>query len=83
MIIICEECGKKYRVDPEKIKSPKSSFKCKICDHVITVHKKLVPDTVLHDKEVKPSSLDIQDPDISFQSDKTVKVTDKKTKPDF
>lgn len=39
MIVICEECGKKYRVDPAKIKGKAASFKCHICRHVIMVIK--------------------------------------------
>ncbi len=39
MIVICEECGKKYRIDAEKIKGPSARFKCKSCNHVITVTK--------------------------------------------
>ena len=39
MIVICEECGKKYRVDPAKIKGKAASFKCQVCSHVIMVHK--------------------------------------------
>ena len=39
MIVICEECGKKYRVDPSKIKGKAASFKCYICRHVIMVLK--------------------------------------------
>ncbi len=40
MIVICEECGKKYRIDPEKIKGEKARFKCRACSHMITVEKK-------------------------------------------
>jgi len=44
MVVICEECGKKYRVDPSKIKGKAASFKCHICEHVILVLKKrLIP----------------------------------------
>ena len=37
MIVICEECGKKYRIDPAKIPENGARFKCKSCNHVITV----------------------------------------------
>jgi predicted Zn finger-like uncharacterized protein len=44
MIVICEECGKRYRVDPSKIKGKAASFKCHICRHVIMVLKaRLIP----------------------------------------
>jgi predicted Zn finger-like uncharacterized protein len=39
MIVICEECGKKYRIDPSKIKGQAASFKCRVCTHVIMVTK--------------------------------------------
>ena len=39
MIVICEECGKKYRVDPAKINGKAASFKCHVCGHVIMVLK--------------------------------------------
>ena len=43
MIIICEECGKKYRVDPAKIKGRAASFKCRSCAHPIVVSKAQSP----------------------------------------
>ena len=39
MIVICEECGKKYKIDPAKIKGEQARFKCKACSHIITVRK--------------------------------------------
>ncbi|RPH51594.1 MAG: HAMP domain-containing protein [Desulfobacteraceae bacterium] len=39
MIILCEECGKKYRVDPSKVGESGLKFKCKACNHIITVSK--------------------------------------------
>lgn len=39
MIIICEECGKKYRIDVTKIKGTAARFKCRVCTHMITVAK--------------------------------------------
>ena len=44
MIVICEECGKKYRVDPSKINGKAASFKCHVCRHVIMVLKaRIIP----------------------------------------
>lgn len=43
MIIICEECGKKYRIDPSKIKGKAASFKCRSCTHLIVVSKPQPP----------------------------------------
>lgn len=39
MIVICEECGKKYKIDPAKIRGELARFKCKACSHIITVNK--------------------------------------------
>jgi len=39
MIISCEECGKKYRIDPSKVSEGGMKFRCKACNHVITVSK--------------------------------------------
>jgi len=43
MVVICEECGKKYRIDPLKIKGRAASFKCRACTHVIVVAKPETP----------------------------------------
>lgn len=39
MIVICDDCGKKYKIDPAKIKGKIAKFKCKACNHIITVSK--------------------------------------------
>jgi predicted Zn finger-like uncharacterized protein len=39
MIVICEECGKKYRIDATKIKGTAARFKCRVCTHMIMVAK--------------------------------------------
>jgi len=39
MIISCEECGKKYRIDPSKVSEEGMNFNCKACNHVITISK--------------------------------------------
>jgi predicted Zn finger-like uncharacterized protein len=39
MVVICEECGKKYRLDPEKIRGDGAKVKCKVCNHVISISK--------------------------------------------
>ena len=36
-IIICEECGKKYRVDTDKILGQVAGFSCRSCGHRIRV----------------------------------------------
>lgn len=39
MIVICEECGKNYRIDPEKVQGTEARFKCKDCGHQIIAPK--------------------------------------------
>ncbi len=39
MIIICEECGAKYKVDPDKIKGKVVKSKCKACGFVMSITK--------------------------------------------
>jgi HAMP domain-containing protein len=39
MLVICEECAKKYHVDINKIKGTRAKFSCKACGHVIVVEK--------------------------------------------
>jgi HAMP domain-containing protein/DNA-directed RNA polymerase subunit RPC12/RpoP len=39
MIVICEECGKKYKIEPSKIKGTAARFKCRVCAHMIMVKK--------------------------------------------
>jgi len=57
MIVMCEECGKKYRIDPSKIKGEKARFKCKACNHVITASKPDVsPPEVMIDLEPIPDT---------------------------
>ncbi|MCK5419027.1 MAG: zinc-ribbon domain-containing protein, partial [Desulfobacterales bacterium] len=39
MDIICDACGKKYRVDETKMKGEKAKVKCKACDNIMVVSK--------------------------------------------
>ncbi|MFZ7128690.1 MAG: HAMP domain-containing protein [Desulfobacterales bacterium] len=39
MIVICEDCGKKYRLDPEMIEFEAARFTCKACNFIIKVQK--------------------------------------------
>ncbi len=50
MIVICEECGKKYSIDPSKIKGERARFKCSICSHLVTVTK---PKTVIEEPKTE------------------------------
>ncbi len=57
MITICKECGKKYRINPEKIIEKDARFKCKDCGHLITVHKStLAPEAPKPDDVLFPST---------------------------
>jgi predicted Zn finger-like uncharacterized protein len=37
MIIICEECGKKYQIDPSRIKASGAKAKCTACGNMMTI----------------------------------------------
>lgn len=39
MIINCEECGKRYRIDENKIKGEKARLKCKACGNIMEITK--------------------------------------------
>ncbi|WP_339138164.1 MAG: zinc-ribbon domain-containing protein [Candidatus Electrothrix sp. GW3-4] len=39
MLVICEDCAKKYSIDEQRIKAPKVKFKCRACNHIIIVEK--------------------------------------------
>jgi predicted Zn finger-like uncharacterized protein len=39
MIIICEECGKKYQIDPSRIKASGAKAKCTACGNMMTIPK--------------------------------------------
>lgn len=71
MIVICEKCGKKYRIDSSKIKGKEAFFKCKSCNHVNELTKKISEDK---DKEVPvtqiaPTPPTISDKPSSIESD--------------
>jgi len=39
MIANCEQCGKRYRIDPKIIKGKTARFRCRVCNSIITVSK--------------------------------------------
>jgi HAMP domain-containing protein len=61
MIVICEECGKKYNIDVSKIKGKAASFKCRACAHPIMVSKQEIP---------PPSPVARPEPDLTSTSEK-------------
>lgn len=58
MVVICEKCGKNYRVDPVKIKGKAASFNCHVCSHAIMVFKAQVipprPDSKMKTTSANP-----------------------------
>lgn len=42
MIVTCASCGRKYKIDPDKIKGERARFHCKGCASVVTVDKSLL-----------------------------------------
>jgi len=46
MLVFCEECGRKYLLDNEKIEGTEARFKCESCDHLIVAKK---PEDILKD----------------------------------
>ena len=78
MIVICEECGKKYRVDPEKIRSAEAKFKCKSCSHEIVITKPEERDEPSADLEIETSSSPQQNGTISSDSPPSGPAADKK-----
>jgi HAMP domain-containing protein len=59
MIVICEECGKKYRVEIDKIKGKKASFRCVSCNYV----------TIFSKPEANPGIEDIEEYNLSDLQD--------------
>ena len=43
MIVICEECGKKYSIDASKVGEKGAKFRCKACKNTILVKKPEAP----------------------------------------
>lgn len=39
MLVICEDCAKKYNIDENKIKGDRARFSCYECGHIIVVIK--------------------------------------------
>jgi len=54
MIVICEECGKSYRIDPSKIRGSEARFSCKHCGNQITAP--VPPPAKISEKTAPPTS---------------------------
>lgn len=53
MLVICEDCAKKYNIDETKIKGESARFSCQECGHIIVVKK---PEIIDYPSEKKPNS---------------------------
>jgi len=52
MLVICEDCAKKYNIDENKIKGESARFSCQECGHIIVVRKpEPTPQSVKNEKE--------------------------------
>lgn len=62
MVVTCEVCNAKFRLDPERLKGPKSKVRCSRCGHVFRpvqeeeelVHVDLADDTEFTTRDVPP-----------------------------
>jgi methyl-accepting chemotaxis protein len=63
MDIICDSCGKKYRVDETKMKGERAKVKCKACNNIMVVTK---PPPVSRREPV--SSHEVSAPEVSRES---------------
>jgi predicted Zn finger-like uncharacterized protein len=50
MIVTCESCNTKFRLNPERLKGPRSKVRCSRCGHIFTV--------IQHEDEVMEIDLD-------------------------
>ena len=82
MIIFCEECGKKYKIDESKIEGDKGRCKCRTCGHIMEISKpRSEPETATEEFDSFEMS---QEPPPSSETadgltDKTEDVTEQKT----
>lgn len=52
MLVICEDCAKKYNIDESRIKSKRARFSCKECGHIIIIDKDDLTRSLLTGKTV-------------------------------
>jgi HAMP domain-containing protein len=53
MLVICEDCAKKYHIDESRIQGKRAKFSCKACGHIIVVEKS---DSIPPAESVPPSA---------------------------
>lgn len=56
MLVICEDCAKKYNIDESKIRGNRARFTCNECGHIIIVDKADLTRSLIHKTEQSPSS---------------------------
>jgi len=52
MLVICEECAKKYNIDETRIKGEKAQFSCRECGHIIVVRKPEIMESSSENQEI-------------------------------
>jgi len=78
VIVICEECGKKYRFDTSKINEQQVVCKCNACGHQIIVEKSLGESEVAA-LELASFEVAVEDPSV-FETIANSSITDTATK---
>lgn len=62
MLVICEDCAKKYNIDESKIKGNRARFTCNECGHIIIVNKSDLSRPLVHSssqEKAASSSIDL------------------------
>jgi len=62
MLVICEDCAKKYNIDESRIKGNRARFTCNECGHIIIVDKSDFSRSLISsatDHSSSPSSIDL------------------------
>ncbi len=57
MLVICEDCAKKYNIDENRIKGKKAKFSCRACGHVIVIEKPVAAEPVADNFSPPPESV--------------------------
>ncbi len=61
MLVICEDCAKKYNIDESKIQGTRARFVCKKCGYIIIVNKPEVSKSSVSSPKISPggSTIDL------------------------
>lgn len=51
MLVICEDCAKKYNIDENRIKGRRARFTCNECGHIIIIDKADIARPLFHKQE--------------------------------